>query len=168
MKTLKTILHEGLLKGMEDTLANGEADIEAAYKLGNRIKLYYVRNCSEYSASILNANNLKKLTKDLPYIDSNIERGIFDSRNKIKMFANWISNINMMDFGYTKFDFMDDKFRDEFGKKLNNKCNQLNLFNGEYITLFIPSTRASKVYFEIMVFHQSNMHKTFKLVFEYK
>ena len=54
------------------------------------------------------------------------------------------------------------------GKKLNKKCNQLNLFNGDYISLFIPSTRSSNVYFEIMVHHQTNMHKTFKLVFEYK
>lgn len=161
-------IYEGLLKGMEDTLANGEADIEAVYKLGNRIKLYNVRNCSDISASVLNANNLKKLTKDLPYIDDNIERGVFDKRNKIKMFANWISNINMMDFGYTNFDFTDDNFRDDFGKKLNKKCNQLNLFNGEYITLFIPSFHVNKVYFEVMVYHQKNTYKTFKLVFEYK
>ena len=167
MKDIYTI-YEGLLSGMDDTLDRGEADIETVYKLGNRIKLYNVRNCSDVSASILNANNLKKLTKDLPYIDDNIERGVFDGRNKIKMFANWISNINMMDFGFTKFDFMDDNFRDEFGKKLNKLCNQLNIFNGEYIKLFMPSTRVSKVYFEIMVFHQSNMHKTFKLIFEYK
>ena len=161
-------VYEGLLKGMEDTLDRGEADIEAVYKLGNRLKLYNVVNCSDTSASVLNANNLKKLTKDLPYIDDSIERGIFDSRNKIKMFANWISNINMMDFGYTKFDFMNDNFRDEFGKKLNKKCNQLNLFNGDYTSLFIPSTRASKIYFEVMVYHLTNANKAFKLVFEYK
>lgn len=168
MRDIYNIYTEGLLRGMEDTLANGEADIESVYKLGNMIKLYYVSNCSDISASLLNAINLKKLTKDLPYIDDNIEKGIFDSRNKIKMFANWISNINMLDFGYVKFDFMDDNFRKDFGKKIENKCHELKIFNNSNVIAFISSTKVSKVYFEIMIDDPTKLNKTFKLVFEYK
>ena len=68
-------------------------------------------------------NTLKKLTNGLPYNNDKIERGQFDKRNKVKMFANWLDNTNLTDIGVninelTKSNLTNKNWRMEFGKKV--------------------------------------------------
>ena len=89
MKDIYTI-YEGLLGGMDSHLSVTDDDVRDLITLGRHIRLRVVVGCTEANANTLNAQALKIVTKDLPYIDDRIERGVFDKRNKIKMFANWI------------------------------------------------------------------------------
>jgi negative regulator of genetic competence, sporulation and motility len=71
---------------------------------------------------------MKNLTKGMDYMDENVERGIFDRQNKVKMLCNWIEHIDLMEWGFSDVDWINDRDRRrEFGLKL---CQTLELNGG--------------------------------------
>ena len=72
MKDIYTI-YEGLLKGQDSHMSMTDDDVKAMMTLGTHMKLHYVQNCTENSAGMFSAQSLKVATKNLPYIDKNIE-----------------------------------------------------------------------------------------------
>lgn len=168
MKDIYTI-YEGLLGGMDSHLSVTNDDVKNLITLGSYIRIRAVRGCNESNAGVFNAQGLKQLTKDLPYIDDRIERGVFDKRNKIKMFANWISNltVDQLDIG-NSIDPSDNEWRKRFIKRLNVMCGAAGIFNNPFHT--DVSTSSTKVTgndtFEIMVYRSDKYTLGIKLIFD--
>ena len=161
-------LYEGLLKDMEDHLSMTDDDVKDMMTLGSHIKLHVVVGCTEANANLLNAQALKTVTKGLPYIDDRIERGAFDKRNKIKMFANWISNMTTTDLGLDCIDPADNKWRGEFIKSFETKCGANGIFQNPFHT-YVASTstqKTGKKEFEVMVVRSDKCQVAFKLIFD--
>jgi hypothetical protein len=167
MKDIYTI-YEGLLQGQDSHLSLSDDDLKALLTLGTHIKLHYVNNCTESSAAMFDARNLKLATKDLDYIDENIEKGQFDKRNKLKMFANWLSNLTAEDLGIKSFDLTDDNFRYELTKKLNTKIGCLGLFTNPYYTnIWVSSTKVTgKDTIDFMITRSDKVSSGMKFIFD--
>ena len=161
-------IYEGLLKGQDSHLSMTDDDVKAMMTLGRYIKLHYVQNCTEPAAGMFSAQSLKIATKNLPYIDDNIERGHFDKRNKFKMFANWLSNLTLEELGLDKWDLENDNFRQELTKRLNIKCSSNGLFTNPYYTnIFVPTTRATgKGRIDFMVVRSDKANNGMKFIFD--
>ena len=103
----------------------------------------------------------------MPYTDDRIERGIFDKRNKVKMFANWICNISAADIGFD-IDLTDDEWRKKFTNRLNEMCGATGIFNNPFFTtVYCVSVKATgKDIFEVMVWRQDKYSSGIKLVFD--
>lgn len=152
-------LYESILDDIDVQMAKGDE----FQKLGDKFGYYFVFDscvCYEDLAGLFSASSLKKLTNGLPYNNDKIERGQFDKRNKVKMFANWLDNLNLSDIGIklnelTKSNLTNKEWRREFGKKVEeysvkndvfNKPDVAHLFtstafvNGNNLTLFIVNT----------------------------
>jgi hypothetical protein len=140
MKTLK----ESLLDDIDVTMQRGEDFVKYANKFG----YYFIFDnciCYEDIAGLFSVAALKKLTNGLPYNNDKIERGQFDKRNKVKMFANWLDNTNLTDIGVninelTKSNFVNKEWRIEFGKKVEDYCVENNVFNKPDIAHLFTST----------------------------
>jgi hypothetical protein len=140
MKTLK----ESLLDDIDVTMQRGEDFVKYANKFG----YYFVFDscsCYEDIAGLFSASTLKKLTNGLPYNNDKIERGQFDKRNKVKMFANWLDNTNLTDIGVNinelnKSNLTNKNWRMEFGKKVKEYCDKNDVFNKPDIAHLFTST----------------------------
>jgi hypothetical protein len=143
-------------------------DVKAMMTLGTHMKLHYVQNCTESAAGMFSAQSLKVATKNLPYIDENIERGRFDKRNKMKMFANWLSNLTLEELGLDKWDLEDDEFRQELTKRLQIKCSSNGLFTNPYYTdIYVPSPRATgKGRIDFMILRSDKASNGMKFIFD--
>ena len=127
MKTLK----ESLLGDIESNFAKGEDVMNTLNTFGYKFKLIRAV-CGSNSSGVLNMANLKKLTKDLDYMDDNIEHGYFDKQGKIKMFANWLSHISFSDLGITNIENTGDEFRRAFTEGFRKYCDDNNIFNSSH------------------------------------
>lgn len=167
MKDIYT-LYEGLLKGQDSHMSMTDDDVKAMMTLGTHMKLHYVQNCTESAAGMFSAQSLKVATKNLPYIDDNIERGRFDKRNKMKMFANWLSNLTLEELGLDKWDLEDDEFRQELTKRLQIKCSSNGLFTNPYYTdIYVPSPRATgKGRIDFMIVRSDKASNGMKFIFD--
>lgn len=168
IKSLKTSLYEGLLKGQDSHMSMTDDDVKAMMTLGTHMKLHYVQNCTESSAGMFSAQSLKVATKDLPYIDDNIERGHFDKRNKFKMFANWLSNLTLEELGLDDWNLTDDDFRRELTKRLSIKCSSNGLFTNPYYTnIWVSSTKVTgKDTIDFMITRSDKVSSGMKFIFD--
>lgn len=140
MKTLK----ESLLDDIDTTMNRGNEWAQSANKFG----YYFIFDncvCYEDIAGLFSVAALKKLTNGLPYNNDKIERGYFDKRNKLKMFANWLDNLDLSDIGINinelnKSNFTNKEWRREFGKKVEDYCIKNNVFNKPDIAHLFTST----------------------------
>lgn len=121
-------LKESLLGDLDANLAKGDEMIEKNKCFGGRFKFYNCV-CNEASASILSSVILKKLTKNMDYMNPKIEHGQFDKKDKIKMFANWLDHVSFKDIDFNPFTKMDKNDRQELSDKLVEYCKKQNLFN---------------------------------------
>jgi hypothetical protein len=161
-------IYEGLLKGQDAHLSMSDDDVKALLTLGTHMRLHYVNNCTESSAAMFDARNLKLATKDLPYIDKNIERGQFDKRNKLKMFANWLSNLTLEELGLDDWNLTDDDFRQELTKQLSIKCSSNGLFTNPYYTnIWVSSTKVTgKDRIDFMISRFDKVSNGMKFIFD--
>ena len=156
MKTL----YESILDDIDVQMSKGDEWAKHADEFG----YYFVFDscvCYEDIAGLFKASSLKKLTNGLSYNNDKIERGQFDKRNKVKMFANWLDNLNLSDIGIklnelNKSNLTNKEWRVEFGKKVEQYCIKNDVFNnpdiahlftstfmsnGDNLTLFIVNTK---------------------------
>lgn len=165
MKTL----YEGILGDIDDTLSKSDKGIEKYAVFGKRFKLRGASFISEQTASMLSATGLKHATKGMDYIDEKIERGVFDKRNKFKMFANWISHLKFEELGINPAsDFNDDKVRMQLAINLENICQSAGLFNNPHnVNIYLPSTRASgNDILRIMISHRTKISCSCQLIYD--
>ena len=165
MKTLK----ESLLGDIESNFAKGEDVMNTLNTFGHKFKLIHAL-CGSSSSGVLNMTNLKKLTKNLDYIDDNIERGYFDKQGKIKMFANWLSHISFSDLGITNTENTGDEFRRAFTEGFRKYCDDNNIFNSSHkVGMWATSVAVTrnKDILDIIVTRNDNISNvyTFRLYF---
>lgn len=140
---MKTLL-ESILDDIDVQMKKGDE----FQKHGDKFGYYFIFNscvCHEDLAGLFSASSLKKLTNGLPYNNDKIERGYFDKRNKVKMFANWLDNLNLSDIGVninelTKSNLTNKNWRMEFGKKVKEYCDKNDVFNKPDIAHLFTST----------------------------
>ena len=140
MKTL----YESILDDIDVQMQQGDE----FQKHGDKLGYYFVFDncvCYEDLAGLFKASSLKKLTNGLSYNNEQIERGYFDKRNKVKMFANWLDNLKLSDIGIklselTKSNLTNKEWRTEFGKKVEKYCIENDVFNNPDIAHLFTST----------------------------
>ena len=133
MKSLK----ESLLSKTNDKVAKGKELVNKLALFGNTFKLSYVRGLTNKSAQCISVKGMKNLTKGMDYIDPLVEKGVFDSRNKVKMLCNFIEHINLAEWGYIDIDWVKDRERRlEFFTKVNEYIHLNGGFNGKFTRLW--------------------------------
>lgn len=164
---MKTLL-ESILDDIDVQMQHGDEFQKYADKFGH----YFVFNnceCHESIAGLFSASTLKSLTKGLPYYNEKIENGQFDSRNKIKMFANWLDQTNLIDIGvkFTELNssnLSDKEWRREFGKKIEKYCIENNIFNKpDKAHIFTNTGIVRKDSLTIFIVHMNNPGRAIRL-----
>lgn len=140
MKTL----YEGILGDIDDTLSKSDKDIEKYSVFGKRFNFVACSYLTQACATMLNVSALKKITKNLDYMNYNIENGLFDKQNKFKMFLNWIDHLTFDELGVKPGNPTSDQFRMDLADAIERLCLKNGLFNNTDKTLlFCPTTRAT-------------------------
>ena len=140
MKTL----YEGILGDIDDTLSKSDKGIDKYAVFGKRFKFKGCSYLTQASATMLNAVQLKKLTKNLDYMNYNIEHGLFDKQNKFKMFLNWIDHLTFDEIGVNPTNVTSDQFRMDLADAIERLCLKNGIFNNTDKTiLFCPTTRVT-------------------------
>ena len=169
MKTLKTYISESILGDIDNTIKQGNDNIEKLETFGKHYK--FVRAiCGSASASMLNALTLKKLTKNMDFINAGVKNGQFDKQQKIQMFANWLDHLKFEDLGISLSEIStNDEFRRVFSEKFEKYCFDNKIFNTDSVHLWIVSIAASsKNHFDVIVGRTDKYSNSyvFKLFYE--
>lgn len=171
MKSLK----ESLLADIDDTLNNGDTTIKKFEIVGHMFT--FSRGISSTkSAAVFSANALKKLTKDLDYINDNIKVAMFDNRNKCNMFLNWFENLSFKELGIDiyKSDFEDRNsldFQKALTKSLRELCKKNGIFKApDRVDLYVLKARDydSDALFEIFISDKTKFSASSMMKFVYK
>lgn len=164
MKTL----YESILDDIDVQMQQGDE----FQKHGDRLGYYFVFDscmCYEDIAGLFKASSLKKLTNGLSYNNEQIERGYFDKRNKVKMFANWLDNLSLSDIGIklnelTKSNLTNKEWRIEFGKKVEKHCIENDVFNNSDIAhLFTSTFMSNGNNLTLFIVNTKHMNKAIRL-----
>lgn len=140
MKTL----YEGILGDIDDTLSKSDKDIEKYRTFGKRFNFVACSFLTEATAGMLNSSALKKLTRNLDYMNSNIENGLFDRQNKFKMFLNWIDHLTFDELGVKPGNPTSDQFRMDLADAIENRCKKEGIFNNTDRTIiYCPTARVT-------------------------
>ena len=129
---MKTLL-ESILAGMDDVITKGDTDIKKFETVGHMFT--FTRGiASTKAAAIFSIKSLKKLTKDIDYINDNIKpnKVIFDNKDRCNMFLNWFENLSFDELGidiYKYHDFSSIDFQKALTKSLRELCKKNNIFN---------------------------------------
>ena len=97
MKNIIDLYEASLLGDLEDTINSGDKEVDKFTQFGKLFSFDQIQFASDSTAVFFNAPTLKKLTKGMDYINSKINLGWFDSKNKIKMFINWLDHVSFED-----------------------------------------------------------------------
>lgn len=133
------VISEGILSDIEDTLERGENAAQNLVIFGKRYK-FVLAHVGSAAGSMFNMKTLKNFTKAHPYINDKIERGYFEKSGKVKMFVNWLDQLNLIDVGIDiNGNDRDKNFRKYLGEKIEQYCVDNNIFNGNGIHLWVSS-----------------------------
>lgn len=171
MKSLK----ESLLADIDDTLNNGDTTIKKFETVGHMFT--FSRGiASTKAAAVFSANALKKLTKNLDYINDNIKIAMFDNRNKCNMFLNWFENLSFKELGIDiyKTDLEDRNsldFQKALTKSLRELCKKNGIFTApDRVDLYVLKARDydSDSLFEIFISDNTKFSASYMMKFVYK
>lgn len=129
MKSLK----ESILADIDNTLNDGDKTIKTFETFGYMFT--FSRGISSTKAAgVFSIKSLKKLNKDLDYINDNIRPGkiIFDSKDRCNMFLNWLEHLSFKELGIDiqKYsDFSSIEFQKDLTKSIRELCKKNNIFN---------------------------------------
>jgi hypothetical protein len=139
MKTL----YESILSDVDANLERGNNDVEKVITFGKRF-VFERAIVGSASGDILNAISLKKLTNGMDYMSDKIDRGQFDKRGKVKMFANLIDHLSLADLEVNIMGNTGEDFRKDLTVKLNKYCKDNNVFiNDDKVHMWVVSERAT-------------------------
>ena len=147
MKTIIELYEGSLLDDIDDILNSGDKEVDKYTQFGKLFSFYQIQFANDSTAVFFNAPTLKKLTKGMDYINSKINLGWFDSKNKIKMFVNWLDNISFedLDIDYQLLrDTSSEEFRQKLAKRIQTYGKDCGVFTSKYhVQVYCPSTRAT-------------------------
>lgn len=171
MKTLK----ESLLADIEDTIKQGDEDIKKYDAFG-----YMFTFCrgisSTKAANVFSVRSLRKLTKNMDYINDNIKPNkiIFDSADKCNMFLNWLEHLTFEDLNidvYNTSDFKSDTFLKALTKSLRELCKKNSIFNSpDKVDIYALKSREydKDAEFEIFISDRTKYSASSMMKFVYK
>lgn len=171
MKSLK----ESILADIDNTLNDGDKTIKNYETVGYMFT--FSRGISSTkAASVFSVNSLKKLTKDLDYINDNIkpDKIIFDNKNKCNMFLNWFENLSFKELGidiYKYKDFSSIDFQKDLTKSLKELSKKNSIFNSpDKVDLYVLKARGhdSDSLFEIFISDRTSFSASSMMKFVYK
>lgn len=175
MKTLK----ESLLTDIDNSLEQGDEEIQKHGKIGTMFT--FCDGISSLKASmVFSVRDLKRLTKNLDYINDNIrpEKAIFDSKHKCNMFLNWIEHLTFKELGidiYKYSDFSSDQFLKDMTKALREICLKNDIFNSpNKVDIYILKAklfnynRDKDALFEIFISDKTSFSASSMMKFVYK
>ena len=145
---ISTALTEASLLGdIEDTINSGDKEVDKFTQFGKLFSFDQIQFASDSTAVFFNALTLKKLTKGMDYINSKINLGWFDSKNKIKMFVNWLDHVSFEDLeiDYQLLrDTSSEEFRQKLAKRIQAYGKDCGVFTPKYhVQVYCPSIRAT-------------------------
>ena len=147
MKNIIDLYEASILADIEDTIDFGDKEVEKYTRFGKLFSFDQIQFASDSTAVFFNAPTLKKLTKGMDYINSKINLGWFDSKNKIKMFVNWLDHVSFEDLAidYQLLrDTSSEEFRQKLAKNIQVHGKDCGVFTPKYhIQVYCPSTRAT-------------------------
>lgn len=169
MKSLK----ESLLDDIDTALDNGNKTIKK-YETVGYMFTFSQGIASTKAAGVFSLNSLKKLTKDLDYINDNIKVAMFDNRYKCNMFLNWFENLSFEELGidilkYKDFSSLD--FQKDMTKSLRELCKKNSIFNShDKIDIYVLKARDydSDSLFEIFISDRTKFSASSMMKFVYK
>lgn len=169
MKSLK----ESLLADIDDTLNGGDKTIKKFETVGYMFT--FTRGVSSTkAAAVFSLNSLKKLTKDLDYINDNIKIAIFDNRYKCNMFLNWFEHLSFEELGidiYKYSDFSSLDFQKALTKALRELCKKNGIFNSpDKVDIYVLKARDydKDSLFEIFISDKTKFSASSMMKFVYK
>ena len=138
MKSIMGI-YESILDDIENTIGRGESDAQKLTIFGKRYKFVYA-HVGSAAGTMFNMKELKNFTKNHPYTNTKIERGYFEKSGKVKMFANWLDQLNLIDTGVNiNGNDKDKDFRKELGGKIERYAFKCGMFNNPAIHLWVST-----------------------------
>lgn len=164
MKTL----YESILDDIDVQMQKGDE----FQKHGDKFGYYFIFDncmCYEDLAGLFKSSSLKKLTNGLSYNNEQIERGQFDKRNKVKMFVNWLDNVNLSDIGIklnelNKSNLTNKEWRKDFGKKIEEYCVKNDVFNNSVIAhLFTATAIINEHNLTLFIVNSNRINKAIRL-----
>ena len=175
MKSLKESLKESILADIEDTINHGDEDIKR-YEAVGYMFTFSRGFSSTKAAGVFSVKSLKKLNKDIDYINDNIrpEKIIFDNKDKCNMFLNWFENLTFDELGidifkYNSFDSMD--FQRDLTNSLRELCKKNDIFNSpNKVDMYILKARDydKDALFEIFISDRTKYSASSMMKFVYK
>lgn len=171
MKTL----YEGMLADMEDILDKGEEDIKKYETFGYRFT-FVSAITSTKAAGMFSVLALKKVTKNInDFINSKVEKSIFDSKQRGQMFVNWIDHMSFKELGIdiNKYNLSNiTNSNQEVLKVLTNairkKCLENDIFNSpKNIDLYVLKNSHTDC-FEIFISDRTKYSAQYMMKFVYK
>lgn len=139
MKTLK----ESLLSDIDTNLEQGNIDVEKVITFGKRF-IFDRAIVGSAAGAVLNMASLKKLTNGMSYMSDKIKRGWFDKLGKVKLFANLIDHLSLVDLRVNIMGDTGEDFRKELTVKLNDYCKDNDIFNNfDKVHMWVVSERAT-------------------------
>ena len=136
-----------ILGDIEDTIEFGDKEVEKYTHFGKLFKFDQIQFANDSTSAFFNAPTLKKLTKGMDYINSKINLGWFDSKNKIKMFVNWLDHVSFEDLAidYQLLrDTSSEEFRQKLAKRIQVYGKDCGVFTPKYhVQVYCPSIRAT-------------------------
>ena len=137
-----------ILGDIEDTINSGDKEVDKFTQFGKLFSFDQIQFASDSTAVFFNAPILKKLTKGMDYINDKINLGWFDSKNKIKMFVNWLDHISFedLDIDYKLLrDTSSEEFRQKLAKHIKIYGIKCGVFTQKYhVQVYCPSIRATR------------------------
>lgn len=147
MNNIIDLYEASLLDEIEDIIEFGDKEVEKYTQFGKLFKFDQIQFATDATAAFFNAPTLKRLTKGMDYINSKINLGWFDSKNKIKMFVNWLDHVYFedLDIDYQLLkDTSSEEFRIKLAKSIQIHGKACGVFSPKYhIQVFCPSVRAT-------------------------
>lgn len=136
MKTLR----ESLLGDLEDNLKAGVEMAKNYTLFGSRFKFLRCV-CNARCATVLDAINLKRVTKNMNYMHEEMENHNFMNNPKLKLLANFIDHIDLNEFDINIHDNPNtEQFRKNIGSKLKEYIIDNKLISKEdKFHIFAPS-----------------------------
>lgn len=171
MKSLK----ESILNDIEDIIDNGTNDIKKFEAVGYMFT--FSRGISSTkAAAVFSIKSLKKLTKNLYYINDNIKPNkiIFDSKDKCNMFLNWFENLSFNELGidiHKYSDFSSLEFQKDLSKALRELCKKNDIFNSpDKVDIYVLKARDydKDSLFEIFISDRTSFSASSMMKFVYK
>lgn len=128
MKNLYTYIEEGLLQGMDQTLATGEEIATEASRLSEYLELGWIDCCSDVQSNIEKTISTSSLTEysNKPFNSENATVSWSGLRSSnIVLLGHWLDDLKLTDLGYDMTDIKNVSLSDDNAQKFADDITDL-------------------------------------------